>query len=486
MLKFFKPINLNTIQRIDNMTVNISNLDLSGRVTFDVRVGGGGYSDIFRGKMSGERETEVAIKALRVHGENGTPASKERLNKHFYREVLLWRGLRHSNIVPLLGYIMRPDEPPHLVSPWYGNGNVIQYLKTCPHPNRQLLARGVISGLVYLHSIPVAHGDLKCENVLVDAHGNASLCDFGMSQFVEEASRITGFTTTNAHLGGTDRFMCPELLDDRPRSTATDIWALGCLIIQILSDEIPYHHIVIRQAVLFAISRGDPPLASRPDAVDPRAWSYVVKCWNMNPLDRPVASELELCFGSTAQNIQDSHGELTTGSYAHIKKLTRLAETRYKNSNWTNIELSPDSKYAVISGGGDINIVRMGSKEIEAPTGLVPSWIGRSSKVVWSKDQRHVLEAMHGCSRIWYTMAEDYPKIIFVYERQGQVALLNDDNLFALLEPSTSEISIRELSDPGNVVFSNTVQDLNGTTILGYAFTPNDDYIVILTELSLQ
>ncbi|KAG8928500.1 hypothetical protein FRC02_006829, partial [Tulasnella sp. 418] len=237
-----------------------------------------------------ENKQQVAIKALRVHGPSEAE-TKERILKHFYREVLLWKRLQHRNIAPLLGYLLPPNKPLALVSPWYPFGNIIKYLKQSPDANRSLLALDVANGLDYLHTFPVAHGDLKGENVLVNEHGNASLCDFGMSQFFDEAARITGYTTTNAYLGGTDRFMCPELLEDEPKSIATDMWAFGCLLMQILTDEIPYKRINRKHAILSAIGRGEQPSSIQHDTISTSLRDYILRCWKADPESRPQASE---------------------------------------------------------------------------------------------------------------------------------------------------------------------------------------------------
>ncbi|KAG8959518.1 hypothetical protein FRC03_007886 [Tulasnella sp. 419] len=290
--------------------IDLSHLDLTNKVEFGEQSSHGGYSDIFQGTYLADdgNTRQVAVKALRLRGSSGA-AAKERLLKHFYREVLLWQRFQHPNITPLLGYMLPSNKPPALVSPWYIHGDVLSYLELHSDADRNALALDVLKGLEYLHSFPVAHGDLKAENVLVDGDKRASLCDFGMSQFLDEATQITGFTTTNAHLGGTDRYLCPELLEDRPKTTATDIWALGCLLVQILADRIPYQHITRREAVLSAIVRGNPPSTNRPDAINPSQWDYISKCWNVEPEERPPVSKLWLCF----QPKSSTAVEVTTG-----------------------------------------------------------------------------------------------------------------------------------------------------------------------------
>ncbi|KAG8921707.1 hypothetical protein FRC02_012402 [Tulasnella sp. 418] len=271
---------------------DLSDIDLTGKVVVGEKYTIGGFSDISRGMLEmNDVEDEVAIKSLRIKGMANTEEARERLWKRFYREVSVWRQLIHLNVVPLLGYIV-VDGSPSLISPWYINGNVNNYLENHVDADRWSLISDVVDGLEYLHSIPVAHGDLKGENVLVDGHGHASLCDFGMAQFVDEASRITGFTTTNAYIGGTDRFMSPEVCENSQKTKATDMWALGCLIVQILTDEIPYKHLNARMAVLLAIVGGKPPTDKHNPKIDVDLWQWIQKCWSVMPDDRPKASEL--------------------------------------------------------------------------------------------------------------------------------------------------------------------------------------------------
>ncbi|KAG8925340.1 hypothetical protein FRC02_009733 [Tulasnella sp. 418] len=272
---------------------NIKDLDLGGKIVIGKRVAWGGYSEIIQGHMFIEgKRVDVAIKALRVRQSSADAATEERLRKRFYREIVLWKTLKHANIVPLLGYTMLPDDMPTLVSPWYINGNVVQYTQSNRNADRHSLAMDTVTGLEYLHTIPVTHGDLKGENVLVDASGRASLCDFGMSQFIDEASHISGLTTTNAYLGGSDRYMCPELFHDEPKTRATDIWALGCLVVQILTDQIPYQHIVRKQAVPFAILKGEPPVSSADGMIDSCLWNCIQSCFDVDPANRPPVREI--------------------------------------------------------------------------------------------------------------------------------------------------------------------------------------------------
>ncbi|KAG8958338.1 hypothetical protein FRC03_009216 [Tulasnella sp. 419] len=187
---------------------------------------------------------------------------------------------------------MDPDGVPCLVSPWFPNGNLIEYLQSHPNANRLSLASDVTKALRYLHSIPVVHGDLKGENILVNSNGSACLCDFGMSQFLDEALRITGFTTSTANTGGTNRYLAPELLDEVPKTTESDMWAFGCVIMQTLTDQLPYQQLNRPSALVLAITRGEPPYNQNSDFIRDSLWSCLTKCWSTDPEERPTISDL--------------------------------------------------------------------------------------------------------------------------------------------------------------------------------------------------
>ncbi|KAG8939726.1 hypothetical protein FRC03_006095, partial [Tulasnella sp. 419] len=285
----------------DNTIPDISHLDLTGKIEITKQTAAwGGFSDVSRGILHSEKgDIEVAIKALRIRANNTetmTQASSEdRLLKRFYREIRVWQTLDHPNVVPLLGFTMQPDAIPTLISPWYINSNINQYLKSNPQANRLHLIRDVAKGLDYLHSIPIAHGDIKGENVLVNAQGRASLCDFGLSLFLGEEGQISGLANSGSITMGTLRFISPELLEDKPKTNMSDIWAFGCLVMQIMTDQVPYSHITSGVALPLAISRGEPPMVIQKEAAKfsehQSLWDFVSRSWSTQCHDRPTASD---------------------------------------------------------------------------------------------------------------------------------------------------------------------------------------------------
>ncbi|KAG8911154.1 hypothetical protein FRC02_006792, partial [Tulasnella sp. 418] len=131
---------------MSDLVGQIADMNMAGKVLLGSFTNWGGYSDINQGTLrTSSGEIEVAIKTLRIRqsAASSTP-EEEHLRMRFYREVQLWRTLQHENIVPLLGFVMLPDGLPTLISPWYSNESLAQYLKTHPNPPRHSLVLDVV------------------------------------------------------------------------------------------------------------------------------------------------------------------------------------------------------------------------------------------------------------------------------------------------------------------------------------------------------
>ncbi|KAF9443485.1 kinase-like protein, partial [Macrolepiota fuliginosa MF-IS2] len=135
----------------------------------------GGICDIYKDHHSGQ---DLCLKVVRLF----TPEARETALKSLGKEAILWSGLRHPNITPFYGvYYFESRERICLVSPWMDNSNLNTYLMRNPAVPRIPLIHDIISGLEYLHSNHVVHGNLKGVNVLVNASQRACLADFGLS-----------------------------------------------------------------------------------------------------------------------------------------------------------------------------------------------------------------------------------------------------------------------------------------------------------------
>jgi serine/threonine protein kinase len=117
------------------------------------------------------------------------------------------------------------------------NGSLGQTLKAFGKLNEKLVASYVfkiLEGLDYLHRSDVVHCDLKAANILTTKTGNVKLSDFGVSLNLRAMEREI------KDVAGTPNWMAPEVIELKGASTKSDIWSLGCTVIELLTGRPPY------------------------------------------------------------------------------------------------------------------------------------------------------------------------------------------------------------------------------------------------------
>jgi len=196
---------------------------------------------------------------------------------------------------------------PALISPLCENGNVIQYLAKHPDADTLKMVLGVASGLRYLHSREIVHGDLKPHNVIIDDTGTARLCDFGRSKVIGRK----GYTTI---FSGTGIYLAPELLAFEPPmqgnnesnaqddslvtseepfapnlSKETDIYGFGMVTLEITTGKAPYYYLPSNYQIPTRIIQGTRPQRTKyaSSALTDVLWKLLEDCWVENPSSRP-------------------------------------------------------------------------------------------------------------------------------------------------------------------------------------------------------
>ncbi|KAF8338312.1 kinase-like domain-containing protein [Cantharellus anzutake] len=187
-------------------------------VDIEEEIGSGGFSRVHKGKWNGE---EVAVKVLC----EGTS------EKTLMKEAETWSRLDHPRIHRFYRACVNPNRP-ILVSAYYPNGDALNYLLNHPDANRAELIRGIASGMKYLHSEGVLHGDLKALNILIDDRGGACISDFGMASIKMEFSRTMTVRQSEKY-EGTLRWMAPERLNNGDLTREVDVYAyaMTCFIL---------------------------------------------------------------------------------------------------------------------------------------------------------------------------------------------------------------------------------------------------------------
>ncbi|KAF8344061.1 kinase-like domain-containing protein [Cantharellus anzutake] len=256
-------------------------------------IGSGGFAEIYHGRWGLK---EVAIKKP-IPQDPQTP-------KRIENELDVWKKVQHPKLVPLLATIDGSGLA-SMVTPFYRNGNLGAYLSQTEVglEHRYRLLADVAEGLKYLHCTKngTAHGDLSMGNILVADDGYALLTDFGLA--LPPGGR-TGYSTSgNEH--GCTAYKAPECFEPaepqeakvaglKARTPASDMWAFGIIIVQVLSNQSPWEG--AKPAAIFTkIEKGLKPFTDA--AIDrcqmpTKLKSQVRACFNKDPKERPIISEL--------------------------------------------------------------------------------------------------------------------------------------------------------------------------------------------------
>lgn len=97
----------------------------------------------------------------------------------------------------------------------------------------QFVVGCVIEAIDYLHSWGIVYRDLKPENLMTDDQGYVKLVDFGFAKQIGHKNKTWTFC-------GTPEYVCPEILLNTGHDLTADLWAMGCLIFEILSGRPPF------------------------------------------------------------------------------------------------------------------------------------------------------------------------------------------------------------------------------------------------------
>jgi serine/threonine protein kinase len=209
------------------------------------RIGAGTFGEVWRARHHVWEKDHVAIKL---------PTQPEYV-RFLQREGIVVHGLRHANIVRVLG--LDPySTPPYMVMELVSGPSldlvVAEHPKGLPLPLVEIVLRGVLNAMQCAHAAGVLHRDLKPANVLLDLGDrpleklrveDVKVSDFGLGQVATDALRSIAQSASLSRedsLVGTLAYMAPEIREGQQTADARgDLFAIGVILYEILTGSRP-------------------------------------------------------------------------------------------------------------------------------------------------------------------------------------------------------------------------------------------------------
>ncbi|KIO27943.1 hypothetical protein M407DRAFT_22850 [Tulasnella calospora MUT 4182] len=309
------------------------------------------------------RRKAVAVKMMKIEDAN----DRERVLGLALREAGFLAKLRHTNIVKLEGFVEGLSEDRvWLIFPWEENGNLKDFAASQDWeiPERISLIDDVTSGVEYLHgqSPPIYHGDLKSVNILVTSECRAAITDFGSARRLVPKNPDTPATQTQDKLQPvlefqatfcastntltltgneyTLRWAAPELLMDDEPGLWSDIWALGWIFYEVMTNSIPFQHVQKDSMIIKHVIDGKLPSVTDHTRMSLilELCSLMIKCWSINPGERPTAEDCRKLMRWMPMVAPDTQRTSKKGASGvrSPKLLVKLGNMHYQQDDYMN------------------------------------------------------------------------------------------------------------------------------------------------------
>jgi eukaryotic-like serine/threonine-protein kinase len=212
-----------------------------GHYEITAPLGAGGMGEVYRARDT-KLGRDVALKVLPP-----VFARDAQRMARFEREAKVLASLNHPNIATIFG-VEESGSTPALVMELVEGPTLADRIRQGPIPTEEALriAKQICDALEYAHEHGIVHRDLKPANVKVTNDDTVKVLDFGLAKAIEDdtasidistSPTLSRMATQAGVLLGTAAYMSPEQAKGKPVDRRTDIWALGCVLYEMLTGK---------------------------------------------------------------------------------------------------------------------------------------------------------------------------------------------------------------------------------------------------------
>ncbi len=260
------------------------------RYRFLEQLGRGGMGVVWRARDE-RLGRDVALKVL-----HSWVADDAELRERFDREASALARLEHTNVVRL--YDVLEDRGQTVLVLELVEGDGLHHLvagRALDWDDARRYCAPVAAGLAHAHARGVVHRDLTPSNVLVErGTGRVVVTDFGLARLVRSSTSAP----VSGVLAGTPEYWAPEQATGEPTGPATDLYALGCILFQLLTGRLPFEGEDRLATGLRRAHETAPPLATVEPGAPPDAAALVDRLLDRNPDCRGSAVDAASALGA--------------------------------------------------------------------------------------------------------------------------------------------------------------------------------------------
>ncbi|MGW1196373.1 protein kinase domain-containing protein [Streptomyces sp. NPDC002536] len=222
---------------------------IGGRFRVSGAIGAGNMGEVHRAedlhRALGDPFRRVAVKTILRHrsGALVETGADQKAVKRFAREVRIMRRLDHPNLTHLIdGGVDEADGGRPYLTMEFLEGETLRDLieeeGQLPLDWTAAIGAQIAAGLAAAHAAGVVHRDLKPANIMLTTGGTVKVLDFGMGRIADDPDD-TRLTSTGVTVG-TARYMAPEQFEAKQVTQAADLYALGCVLYEMLAGVPPF------------------------------------------------------------------------------------------------------------------------------------------------------------------------------------------------------------------------------------------------------
>jgi dipeptidyl aminopeptidase/acylaminoacyl peptidase len=323
---------------------------------------------------------DVAIKTLPA----ALGLEPERLRR-FEVEARSAGTRNHPNILTIFD-VGAFEGTPYLVSELLEGATLRERLAEGALPLKRALDLGAQAarGLAAAHARGIVHRDLKPENLFVTAGGTLKILDFGLAKLVENGTKshddsLAGTMTGAGTLMGTVGYMAPEQVRGQPATTSSDLFALGCVLYEMLTGARAFKRESPVETMSAILNEDPPEFPERLRAEAPAAVAIVLRLLEKAPEER-YESARDLAFSLTALAQPDRPKRAAqaddAGAQADVESRVPFRRLTFRRGSISRARFAPDGRSFIYGGAWEGQPVETFWNHIGNPEGRSVSQAG--------------------------------------------------------------------------------------------------------------